>query len=479
MRTLSTLRHLRHSALLALGLLIASHQAHGQTPPPAWEFTKYFRYNIEKILVNTAAPGSWDVKVVFSVMNPTTGQPWNVLTDAPFQTSGGSLIVDIGWDATTDFVNTGSLGGALAPVVTTILGTAAANPIQLRDVHRIVTPATAPAARPCTTAAECPDVADFYNRFWVKRTVTPVRFTQNVTTGRIGIEGRPVCVGLAGCPAPGGTAGTTYANIPVRSEVADFRFVDSTVPTSAMIDDPRRQVVDFDTKCATCHNGIRLSGNGTPIPRLSLHGNNRNENLKLCVMCHNPNQTDVPYRLITADARTSDPETSIDFKRMIHAIHAGGFRETPLVVIGFRSSINDFSDVRFPGKLRNCLSCHVDIGGKGTFELPLRSYVLGSTVKTGSVYAVAAGVPRTIDVNPANDLRITPTAATCSGCHDKDEVRSHMIRTGGASFETQQMNIGTTVVERCVNCHGPGKKKDVRRVHEVSRTTSTFGGTRD
>ena len=101
MRTPSIVRHLRQSALLALGLLLASHQAHGQTPPPAWEFTKYFKYNIEKVLVNTAAPGTWDVKVVFSVMNPTTGQPWNVLTDAPFQGSGGSLIIDIGWDATT------------------------------------------------------------------------------------------------------------------------------------------------------------------------------------------------------------------------------------------------------------------------------------------------------------------------------------------------------------------------------------------
>ena len=43
-----------------------------------------------------------------------------------------------------------------------------------------------------------------------------------------------------------------------------------------------------------------------------------------------------------------------------------------------------------------------------------------------------------------------------------------MIRTGGASFATQQQNIGVTVKERCASCHGPGKEKDVRRVHEIS-----------
>jgi OmcA/MtrC family decaheme c-type cytochrome len=230
--------------------------------------------------------------------------------------------------------------------------------------------------------------------------------------------------------------------------------------------------VDFSSKCAKCHDGVKLSGSGTPIPRLSLHGNNRNENVKLCVMCHNPNQTDVPYRVITADARTSSAEVSVDFKRMVHGIHAGGFRKTPLVIIGRNTSINDYSGVRFPGELRNCVNCHIDRSGRGTFELPLSAAVLGSTVSTGSVFAVAPGAPRSIDVNPANDLKITPTAATCSGCHDSAEVRTHMIRTGGASFGTLQQYIGTAVVERCANCHGPGKEKDVRRAHEIRSSWS-------
>jgi OmcA/MtrC family decaheme c-type cytochrome len=184
-------------------------------------------------------------------------------------------------------------------------------------------------------------------------------------------------------------------------------------------------------------------------------------------MCHNPNNTDVPYRLLTADPRTSGPETSLDFKRMVHAIHAGSFRRNPLVIIGFNTSINDFSDVRFPSQLRNCVNCHVDTNGHGSFELPLNAAVLGSTVTTGSTYAGAAGSVRSIDVNPNNDLKITPTAAACSGCHDRSSAANHMVQTGGASFSTLQKNIGHTVNERCINCHGPGRSKDVRRVHEI------------
>jgi OmcA/MtrC family decaheme c-type cytochrome len=151
---------------------------------------------------------------------------------------------------------------------------------------------------------------------------------------------------------------------------------------------------------------------------------------------------------------------------MIHSIHAGGFREQPFVVIGRNSSVNDFSTVRFPDALRNCALCHTDANGKGTFELPLRAAVLGTTVKTQSAYLAT---PRTIDVDPSNDTKISPTAAVCSSCHDKAEVKMHMSRRGGASFATTQAAIGVTVREQCASCHGPGKDKDVRRVHEVGR----------
>jgi OmcA/MtrC family decaheme c-type cytochrome len=451
--------------ILAASLLLGHASGQAQTPAPApapaWNVAPQFRYNIENILVSTPVPGNWDVKVVFSITNPSNGLVWDIKTDLPYQTAGASLTLDIAWDVKTDFVNTGSANALLTPVSSTALGTAPAAPIQVRNLQSL-----AAGASRCTTSAQCPGVADFFNRFWVEKRVTPIKFTQNVTTGRVALEGHPVCNGLVACPP-----GPPYANIPVRSETADFAFVSSATPVRAVIADPRRQIVDFDTKCVGCHNGTKLDRAGVPIPRLSLHGNNRTENLKLCVMCHNPNQTDVAYRVITADARTSAAETSIDFKRMVHSIHAGGFRSTAFTVIGFNTSINDFSGVRFPSSLRNCLNCHTETNGKGSFELPLQASVLGSTIKTGSLFAVAAGALRSIDVNPSNDLKISPTAATCSGCHDKAEVQSHMVRTGKASFSTTQAAIGVTVKERCASCHGPGQEEDVRKAHELLRGT--------
>lgn len=168
-------------------------------------------------------------------------------------------------------------------------------------------------------------------------------------------------------------------------------------------------------------------------------------------MCHNPNQTDAAYR-------TSGVEESVDFKRLIHGIHAGGMRRNPLIIIGRNGTVNNFSHVRFPAELKNCLKCHIEVNGKGTFELPSTS-VLGSTIQTQSVLNV---LPGQIDVNPENDLRISPIAATCSACHDDSETRRHMVRMG-ASFGVVQSVLADK--EQCLTCHGPGKSRDVRKEH--------------
>jgi len=435
----------------------------------AWAQTKYFQANIHNVAVSAAGTGTWKVRVMFSVSNPAAGGVhWDIKAAAPFQTSPAALNLDIGWDG-SEFTNTGSANAALTPVITTALGTGAAMPAQVRGLQAGTT------ATACVSASDCPGVssADLYRSYWVERVVAPV--PSSVTTGRVAIEGRLVCNDSGLTPTLGCPTAAPYPNIPVTSATRDFAFTNST---SATVANPRRAIVDI-AKCQGCHDDKQHGD--TIIPRLSLHGGNRNQNLDLCVVCHNANQTDVNFRYYDpanppADARVYGPETSIDFKRMVHSIHAGGFRKTPYVVIGFQSSVNDFSDVRFPTELRkSCLKCHVvdAATGKGSYELPLKSAVLGTTVNTQSAYLAPGGSPqRSIDVNPANDLKITPTAATCSGCHDSSEVRSHMIRTGGASFATTQDKIGTTVKERCASCHGPGQDKDVRKVHELSGSSS-------
>jgi len=446
-------------ALFVGGALAAASVAQSQTPPPAWDATKYFRYDIENVVVTpTGAPSTWTVKVIFSVANPVMGGTWDIKHALPFQSPGASLTADFGWDPATDFTNAGSANPLLSPIVTTALGSGLAIPVQVRNLQTT-------GAAACMTSADCPGVADLTNRFWVARTITPVAFTGPVTTGRVALEGKPVCNGVGGVSCP---AGPPFAIVPVKSAAVSIA-LKSTVSLAAIIPDPRRAIVDI-AKCQGCHDG-KPHGDLLEIPRLSLHGGNRNENLGLCVMCHNANQTDVVYRYLTsgttADPRIGGAETAIDFKTMIHSIHAGGFRKQALVVIGFNSSVNDFSYVRFPAKLRNCTTCHIDANGKGTFELPLKAGVLGTTVNSQSTYQVPLGATRSINVNPFTHLKISPTAAVCSSCHDESDAKSHMVKTGGASFAVKQADLGTKVKERCAGCHGPGKDKDVRKVHEI------------
>ena len=459
MRTTTRKRRIAQGLMLgALATLALA--ARGQTSL-AWEQTKYFQYNILNVAVAPAtAAGSWTVKVMFSVSNPAAGGvPWDLKT-APFQTAPANMTLDIAW-AGKEFTNAGSTGAALSPISTTALGAGAAMPAQVRGLQGTT---TTDVAKSCTSTSDCPGLTSpqLVGSYWVSRTVTPVPNT--VTAGRVAIEGRLVCNEAGLSPSLGCPTVAPFPTIPVKSATADFEFTESS---AALIANQRRKIVDI-AKCKGCHDDQKHGD--VVVPRLSLHGGNRNENLDLCVVCHNPNQTDVNYRyLSTTDARIGAAETPIDFKTMVHSIHAGGFRKTPFVVVGFGSSVNDFSDVRFPAELRkSCLECHVvDASGRGSFELPLSATVLGTTVRTQSVYQVANGQPRTIDVKPANDLKITPTAAACSSCHDNSEVRSHMVRTGGASFGTTQDKIGVTVKERCANCHGRGKDKDVRKVHEL------------
>lgn len=424
--------------LAAVAMFAGAGCAEGQL---AWDAVGQFRYGIDKVSVTTVTSSSWTVKVIFSVANPAPSAAfpdamWDIKTATPF--AGATLRVLVGWDP-AEYQNTNSRGN-LNPVPTGPSSVGAALPVSVNALT---------GGQPCT-AATCAELGaiPLTGRYFVQTTVSPMGFTA-ITSGVAAIEGRAVCPlsgpVLPGCPTANGVA--VAANIPVTSVAKAFSFTGGAVTD-------RRKVVDI-AKCKGCHDNQQHGD--TVVPRLSLHGGNRNEAIEVCVICHNPNQTDIPFR-------TSGAEESIDFKRMVHGIHAGEFRKSPLAIVGFQGNVVDFSHVKFPSELRNCLKCHIE----GTYQLPLTAKALGSTVNTKSAQATATTL-RTVDVDPANDLRITPTAATCSGCHGEREARDHMVRTGGASFATLQQNIVPGVTERCVNCHGPGRVKDVRRVHELSR----------
>ncbi len=134
-------------------------------------------------------------------------------------------------------------------------------------------------------------------------------------SGAVTLEGHPIV-----------TTGTDVENVPVTSTVKYFGITDDAAnPT------PRRQKVDIK-RCDNCHE------------KLSLHGANRNDNPQVCVVCHNPNATDISQR--PADPTTAldgKVEEAIDFKYMIHKIH-----DANIVVYGYGGNVHDFTRRKVP-----------------------------------------------------------------------------------------------------------------------------------
>ena len=443
-----------------------------------------FKFNIKKICgvdvaangtANTAAvaacqPGGFPT-VTFSVTDPNGGthgyanSTYNIFTDpefadatstpsVPVAASGVSLTVDIAWN-TLDYTNTG--GSQARP--------GRANQFSVFG-STVTTPPYGQAMLGINTFpyTQLP-ATDNGDGTFTLTAATPIPASAT-GSGAIALEGR--AYNSIADPAK---SGSSAHRTPIKAEVAYFGITDTTPKA-------RRVAVDAVTKCDNCHD------------QLSLHGGNRNDNVQLCVLCHNPGNTDaqasarpkdptsVDLPIITAASLDGKKEESIDLKRMIHGIHAGakksldgtttleGFREKGLWIAG-----GDFSGTRFPGILNDCSTCHVGTSYQltGTWETPLQNGIHGST--TDATPGMVAGVSTQAQVDaalndPTDDLKITPTAAVCSSCHDSTLAQTHMVTIGGAVFNGTATAI-TSSYETCAVCHGPGRAADVAVVHSV------------
>jgi len=372
-----------------------------------------FKFNI--IHAAPTTPGGFPV-VTFSVTDPTNGdRPYDIMTDAPFTAGGASTLnVRLGWTQSgiRDIGNDGS-------------GQAFGQPIGMNALTAAVPGATA-GTYTITSAVAIP-------------------VTQTGTL-RVTMDGHP-----AGDVT---TPGTFTDRLAVKSVFKDFAITGTAVA--------RRSVVDI-AKCNVCH-GV-----------LSLHGNNRTDEPGACVVCHNPNATDASRRPSSAGVLTGGVdgklEEAVDFRTMIHGIHAGqasngGFREKGITIYG-SGGVNDFSTVVFPGKLNSCTVCHVGTSYQltGTWAPPTANGILGTTTTTDPAANTTTG-PAASDA--ADDLRISPTAAVCSSCHDGALAKAHMQDPfNGANFSATQATINATVTENCTFCHGDGKVLNVKSVHGI------------
>jgi len=163
----------------------------------------------------------------------------------------------------------------------------------------------------------------------------------------------------------------------------------------------RRQVVSLAT-CSKCHDNLAF-----------IHGGSRSDT-QACVVCHNPTLVD------------GTSKQSVNFAWQIHSIHRGEALANPYIL-----GTTNYQEVRFPGDLRNCNTCHV-----------------GSSYQVDNIGAVASVA------SPGGFTPTTPPiSAACQGCHDDKATASHALANT------------TALGESCVTCHGTAGQFAVDTVH--------------
>ncbi|MFZ2651876.1 MAG: OmcA/MtrC family decaheme c-type cytochrome [Burkholderiaceae bacterium] len=240
----------------------------------------------------------------------------------------------------------------------------------------------------------------------------------------------------------------------------------------------RRAIVE-DARCNKCHQEL-----GT-FTEEAFHGGQRNDG-STCAWCHTPNRTSAGW--------------SADSTSYIHAIHAGNKRTQEFT--WHASSVDEgFFDIKFPGVLRQCETCHLP----GTYDfssinnatnsagavvaanssanaLPNRPY---RTVGQGT-YASASSTAFTFAPYVTQDFSyglgfsfnagtgvITDAAATtlvnspittaCFACHDSTLARAHMEVNGGSIYAPRSTALAK--IETCMVCHASGRIADIKAMH--------------
>ena len=160
----------------------------------------------------------------------------------------------------------------------------------------------------------------------------------------------------------------------------------------------------------------------------------------MCVLCHNPSETDAARRAVAIDpADKAKPNQGVNFAMMIHKIHTGENLEANYTIVGFGGSHNDFSEVRYPAMTHTggvadtakCYMCHVNTS-EAAFPIGKNNV----TDPQGRMSPVAA------------------TTSACTACHGSLSALSHAVSQTDPKFG-----------ESCDVCHGTGAEFDVDKMH--------------
>jgi hypothetical protein len=233
-----------------------------------------------------------------------------------------------------------------------------------------------------------------------------------------------------------------------------------------------REVVTL-ANCNQCHGELRG------------HGDNRN-NITNCLVCHTTGAEDKNV----ADAAGGTPGAVIDFKVMIHKIHAGkhlpsvngvttnpnGTRDyaatkRPYQLVGFGNTVHDYSEVAFPRWPSLAYAMPADLGYSNLPSSTERG--LENTMRQAPVDCAAChGDPDGDGPLPApaqGDLAYTqPSVSACNSCHD-DWNPDHLYSSNGQTMPAERDN------STCKECHRPsGGPLDIRDAHTHPVADSQF-----
>lgn len=182
-----------------------------------------------------------------------------------------------------------------------------------------------------------------------------------------------------------------YADASVASMLVNTTFDFDPLTGVAAIADSRVLISEQQT-CIRCHTSELNNKNS-----ILMHGGKRFD-YQGCVMCHT--------------SYSGDPETgaSIGMATLVHNIHQSDY-----LVIGYKGSVHDYSDVTYPGDINQCQQCHIaDAASQAEFyQYPGQETCLSCHEK----YAPDNWDGTTVGLFHDRDTFSKAWEMSCSGCH--------------------------------------------------------------
>jgi hypothetical protein len=217
-----------------------------------------------------------------------------------------------------------------------------------------------------------------------------------------------------------------------------------------------REVVTL-ANCNQCHTELRA------------HGDNRNK-ITNCLLCHTSGAEDKNV----ATAAGGTPGAAIDFKVMIHKIHAGqhlpsvlgvttnpdGSRNynatpKPYQLVGYGNSVIDFSHIAFPAwpsfytpmpRDQGYAALNTPPTTEGARRQSLENTMRGMPVECSKCHGDPDDSGPLAAPKQGDLIWSQPSIAACTSCHD-DWIPDHLYMANGQTMPIQRDNAA------CKECH--------------------------